>query len=336
MLGGEANIYWLWRTHWAGHELMHGAVLDSCGRYTHTNGEIRRAAADFVKAKRQLTESRPVSDSAIVFTNLNWEIQRSQTVNRNLPKTEGTNCIQTGFYKSMLKASLHPDVIDAKEDLSAYRLIFAPCAFTLDEGDFETRISRWVNEGGVFIAGPLTDIRTSIGTKYKDSPCGFLERLTGARLKYTLPHDGGRIKTQNALGRAVTCSTSFELYEGENIESIVTVTDGHSAIVGLPCVASVKVGKGRVILLGTFPEENELVRILKDAASEAGATMHAASERVIITERIGEAPCTIAASYDENGGYFSFEGRMKDVLTDKVHEGRIDLAPYQVAVLTAL
>ena len=23
-MGGEANMYWIWRTHWAGHELMHG------------------------------------------------------------------------------------------------------------------------------------------------------------------------------------------------------------------------------------------------------------------------------------------------------------------------
>lgn len=336
MLGGEANIYWLWRTHWAGHELMHGAVLDSCGRYTHTNGEIRHAARDFVEAREQLVSSAPVSDCALIFTNLNWEIQRSQLVNKSLPKPEGTNCIQTGYYKAMLKASLHPDVIDAKEDISAYKLIFAPCAFTLDEGNFEERITEWVKAGGVFVAGPLTDIRTAIGTKYKKSPYGFLERLTGVRLKYTLPHDGGRIETENELGERVSCSTSYELYEGDGIEKIVTVTSGHSAINGLPCVASVKVGRGSVILLGSFPEEGELVRIIGKCAEFSGAEVFRASEGVLITRREGKLPCVIAASADGREGYFDFDGKMKDVLTDTVHDGHIALAPYQVAVLTKI
>lgn len=38
VLGGEANFYWLWRQHWAGHELMHGAVLYASGRPMHTFG----------------------------------------------------------------------------------------------------------------------------------------------------------------------------------------------------------------------------------------------------------------------------------------------------------
>ena len=336
MLGGEANIYWLWRTHWAGHELMHGAVLDSCGRYTHTNAEIRHAARDFKKAQKQLTRSAPVSDSALLFTNLNWEIQKSQQINKNLPKQEGTNCLQTEFYKAMLKASMHPDVIDAKEDLSAYKLIFAPCAFSLDEGDLASRVSEWVKDGGTFIAGPLTDIRTSIGTKYKDSPYGFIEELTNAKLKYTLPHDGGMLTLENELGETVSCSTSFELYEGAVLENIITVKNGHSALEGLPCVASVKVGEGRVILLGTFPEEKELVRILKNAAKACDARVFDASEGVLITMREGECPCIIAASASGKDEYFGFDGCMKDVLTDTVYESKITLSPYQVAVLERL
>ena len=159
-------------------------------------------------------------------------------MNKDLKTPEGTNCLQTGFYKALLKASMHPDVIDAREDLSSYKLVFAPCAFTLDEGNFGARVTEWVKNGGVFVAGPLTDVRTSIGTKYKDSPYGFLEALTGARLKYTLPNDGGMLTVENEDGEEVSCSVSYELYEGDGLEHILTVTGGHSALVGLPCAAS--------------------------------------------------------------------------------------------------
>jgi len=37
--GGEANLYWLWRMHWSGQELMHGAVVSSHGRPLHIFGE---------------------------------------------------------------------------------------------------------------------------------------------------------------------------------------------------------------------------------------------------------------------------------------------------------
>ena len=51
MLGGSANLYWLWRTHWAGHELMHGAVTDSSGRFTHTHDELVQLGKDLKKSE---------------------------------------------------------------------------------------------------------------------------------------------------------------------------------------------------------------------------------------------------------------------------------------------
>ena len=43
-MGGEANLYWLWRSHWAGQELMHGSVLSSSGRPMHIFDEVKEVA----------------------------------------------------------------------------------------------------------------------------------------------------------------------------------------------------------------------------------------------------------------------------------------------------
>ena len=40
-LGGEANLYWLWRSHWSGQEVMHGSVVSSSGRPLHIIDEVR-------------------------------------------------------------------------------------------------------------------------------------------------------------------------------------------------------------------------------------------------------------------------------------------------------
>ncbi len=70
-LGGEANMYWLWRTHWAGHELMHGSVLESSGRPQYNIAEVTKAAEDFKKASAFVTGTKVDTKAALHFTALN-------------------------------------------------------------------------------------------------------------------------------------------------------------------------------------------------------------------------------------------------------------------------
>lgn len=167
MLGGQANLYWLWRTHWAGHELMHGAVLDTSGRYTYANGEIRRAAAEFSKVDDFILDYKVKSDTALLYTSLNWNIKQTQDINSSL---KSDTAYSEHFYKHILASGIHPDVIDAAEELDRYKLIFSPTAFTLEEHNFSERIEKWIRNGGVWVVGPMSDIRTAIGTKYKNLP----------------------------------------------------------------------------------------------------------------------------------------------------------------------
>ena len=210
MLGGEANLYWLWRTHWAGHELMHGAVLDTSGRYTYANGEIRQAAAEFQKVRDFLPDYKVSTDTALLFTSQNWNIKLTQEIN---PDLKGELGYVEKFYKAIMRSGLHPNVIDAGENLAKYKLIFTPTAFTLEEHDFHDRIAKWVEDGGVWVTGPMTDIRTNIGSKYKHAPYGSLEEVTEARLAYILPEDNGLLTLENQEGREVHGSVNYELFD---------------------------------------------------------------------------------------------------------------------------
>lgn len=72
--GGAANLYWLWRQHWAGHELMHGSVLSAAGRPLHMFGEIKQTAAEFEKAADFLNGTEVQTEIAMHFTSLNWNL----------------------------------------------------------------------------------------------------------------------------------------------------------------------------------------------------------------------------------------------------------------------
>ncbi len=331
MLGGGANLYWLWRTHWAGHELMHGAILDTSGRFTYANEEIRRASSEFAKLGELLLSSPPVSDTAIHFSSLNWNIRKSQSINDAVSGDAG---IIEEFYTRLNSVGIHPDVIDVAEDMDRYKLIFSPTAYTLEESDFRSRITRWVENGGVWVVGPLSDIRTSIGTKYKNSPYGFLEDLCNIHLDYILPDDRGQITLTNELGESVKANRSYELFADGNFKPLLTVTGGHSALLGKHCALSCRIGKGQIILLGTFPEKNEMARLIRKAATMSGATIHNASDGIMITRRSdGSQEYNIAASVNGATGEYRFDGKYRDLITDQIHENSISLAPYQVAVL---
>ncbi len=331
MFGGVANLYWLWRTHWAGHELMHGAVLDTSGRYTHTHKEIVKLSSDLNKAEDFLLNTRVKSNVALTFQSLNWNMQLSQSISDSIKK-DGQELYN--FYACMLKEGVHPDVIDLYEDIDDYKVIFSPLAFTLNEGNFEEKITKWVHNGGTWVVGPLSDIRTEIGTKFKDSPYGFLEKLTGAYQLYNMPTDNNSFECKNELGEVVKCSKSYEVFEDMGENNLITVTKGHSSVVNKPCALNINVGKGKVIILGTFPEEKELRRIISKAVTENNGDKYDITGGLVVVKRVGEETNGLMVSdILGDGGTFTFDGKMKDILTDNVYKNSITLDPFCSVVL---
>jgi beta-galactosidase GanA len=334
MLGGEANLYWLWRTHWAGHELMHGAVLDTCGRYTYANAEIRKASSEFNKVKEFIADYKVKSDTALLCSSLNWNIKLSQDINGAI---DGNLGLVEKIYKSLLRSGIHPDVIDAAEPLNEYKLVFAPTAYTLEENNFSERILEWVKNGGVWVAGPMTDIRTAIGTKYKTSPYGSLENITGARLSYILPDDEGKITLVNEENESIHGRAIYELFEKGDFEPWLTVKSGHSALIG-KCAAFVKrIGKGYVVMLGTLPEEKELFRIIKKAACLADACVYDVDDGIMVTRRVcNDDTLYIVASIGGKEGEFRFDGEYKDILSGEIYKNAVKLNSYELRIVKRL
>ena len=331
MLGGEANLYWLWRTHWAGHELMHGAVIDSAGRYTHANCEIRKAALYFDKIRDYIGNYKVESDTALLFTSLNWSIKESQDINNNIPDRTG---YISHFYKALIRSGLHPDVTDSHIDLDSYKLIFTPSAYTLEENKLGEKLCEFVKNGGVWVAGPLCDIRTNIGTKYKDSPYGVIEKLTRERCAYTLPHDNGLITLENQLGEEILGKDIYELFDSGDFESILKVTKGHSAIIGKHAAFVKNIGKGYFVMLGTIPEEKELCRIIKKCAALSGTEVYSTDGNLLVTKRVcGDDVIYIAATVNGKEGHMELDGKYTDILSGRIFDGEVHISKFEVLML---
>ena len=332
-LGGEANMYWLWRTHWGGHELMHGAVLDTSGRDMHTVGEVMETAKDFEKAADFIRGTRVQTDVAIHFTSLSWNMNLAQPVVDGL---RYGRVMEDGFYRPVTALGLRPDVIDAAQPLDGYRLIVTPLVMSLEEHGLPERIAQWVRDGGTWVVGPLTDVRNADGARYTDRYWGMLEELTGVRWQYNAPDREGRIRAEWRDGTPFEGGTWYEMGENCGEDALVRVTAGHSALVGKSLVTCRQVGKGRVILLGTIPSVKDAKRLILLACEAAGVQTVPVEGSVMAVPRAGVAgEGLILIEYGNSTASYPLPRAMTDLLTGRQVEGRVTLKPYDVLVLKA-
>ena len=325
-LGGEANCYWLWRTHWGGHELMHGSVLDASGRPMHIAEEVKQTAKEFTLAA-DMVENCPVETQVgLHFDSVNWNMFRAQSVVRDLKY--GQTVIER-FYKPMIDLALRPDVIDSGAALEKYKLIVSPLMMTLEKDGLGERMAQWVRDGGVWVAGPITDVRDIHGARYQDRPMGILEEVSGAAWKYAVPDAKGQIRARWMDGAPLEGSGWFELWEGG--EPLAAVTAGHSALVGKSLVTRCKVGKGTLYLLGTLPSARDMERLLKLALEDAGLPYGGLTGEALVSPRRGGG--LMLVEYAGKEADYRIEETMQDMLTGETFEGHVPLSAYQVRVL---
>lgn len=330
-LGGEANLYWLWRVHWSGQELMHGSVVSSCGRPLHMFGEVQEISRGFKVAAKFLNGTRPVNHGmALHFSTSAHEMFGFQPMVKDF---NYLGHLLNTVYRPLLNSHLRPDVIHPAADLDPYRVVFSPYLPALDQGGLRERLLAWIRAGGTWIAGPFTDVRTLDGTKYTHAPFGSLEKWGGVRCKYEIPGDPRGFKFRWADGRETKGSIWHYGFELRGAEALATFTDNE--LDGLAAVTRRRLGKGQIILLGTMPSVEDLQRLLLEIAGEAGVKPVAeASPNVLAVPRAGKAgKGMVVIEYEHKAGSLTLPRPMTDLLTGKRHSGVVELAPYSVMVL---
>ncbi len=122
--GGEANLYWHWRAHWAGQELMFGSVVQSTGRPMYNYEEVQEVAAGYRKCANFITGTRPVrSGLAISFSLPAWDSFKHQSIIRDF---DYRSAMINDIYHPLIRSQLRPDVIPPEADLSPYKVLLTP------------------------------------------------------------------------------------------------------------------------------------------------------------------------------------------------------------------
>lgn len=329
-LGGESNMYWLWRQHWAGHELVHGSVLSPEGRPTHTFGEVQRTASDFEKASDFIGGTKVKTPVALHFTNKSWQLFDQQKV---FDGNWYAGDVQQ-VHRALVGCGARPDVIGATHSLEGYKILFSPCVMTLEDGDLAEKIRAFVENGGVWVAGPLTDIRNDIGAHYIDRAMGMIEDWLGVRLDYSVPTDGSVLRTAWEDGEDLNVRRWAELYTPGEGEVLASVTGGHSALNGKSVISRHKIGRGEVILCGALLEDADLGKLMRIALEDAGVETFRVLGALNVSPRSGDAgEGLVLCETGCRDAILQISRPMTDLLTGETFRDNVPVEPYGVRVL---
>ncbi len=327
-LGGEANLYWLWRQHWAGHEQMHGAVVSSCGRPLSMFDEVREIGDGYVAAADFLGATQPVSSGlGLMFST------RCARANQYLPIAPGLNyvaALQEQVHRPLLEAQLRPDVVYPSSDLSGYHTLVVPLLYCLDEDGLRDRLRAWVEQGGTLVIGPLSDVRDEHLGKFRHAPFGSLEEWAGVYCKYSLasaPHSFEL--TWLSGGQTFDSAIWADGFELRGAEELALWNDG--PLRGLAAATQRVMGRGRVVLLGTVLPSSGWDLLLREFGVKPVATGYG---RQIVAPREGDGRRGVVLVDLEGDGFTAdLPAAGIDLLTGEARSGSVGVPGFGVQVI---
>lgn len=331
-LGSEAFCYWLWRQHRAGSEQPHGSILSAWGEqdvgYRNVL-EVERARKEIEDA---VLSTVPVqAETAVVYSD------RAKAFLKTEPHRQlHYRSLITDFYDRFLSLGIHRDVILEGSTLAGYKLLFPPFIHYLPP-EFIKKASAFTENGGIWIAGPLTGGRTEHHTIHTDCGLGPLETYAGVKTLFTFPLDERRT-VGSAFGIKAPLSLWSAVFEADPAEAVGIIEQGPAS--GKAFMTEHKRGKGKIVMLGSMPAgeagDMMLKKMISHYAEEAGVTLNMnVTPGTIVAPRMGpDGTLWVIVNMDGKGGEVVLPYNAADVITNnREARGRLKLGPYQYRTL---
>ncbi|MCC3355904.1 beta-galactosidase [Bacillus sp. REN16] len=331
-LGAEAFCYWLWRQQRAGCEQPHGSVISAWGKPTIGYDNVLKVEEMRKEIEPIILSTRPTqAEVAITYSD------RAKAFLKTEPHRKlNHRGLVTDFYERILSMGIHRDVIPEGASLDGYKVLFTPFIHYISD-DYLAKAKEYVENGGVWIVGPLTGGRTEEHTIHTDRALGKLEELAGVEVLFTYPMDD-----TSTVGRAFDVSAPLGLwssvFEYNPDTAIGTIEEGLSN--GKSFITERKLGKGKIVMLGSMPigdEGDALLKKLIDHYSEvADVTLRTdVTKGTIVAPRSGDGYTVwFIVNMDGNGGSVTLPKKGIDMLTQtQVNQGTLEVERFEYKVI---
>jgi len=354
MNGAESVNYWLWRTHYAAHELMHGSVIESNGRARHIKKEVQALS------KQMDDNADIINGTAPVYSGINV-MASGYTAHTFMcqalyPGFDYKGKMIKEVFKPLFYAGLAPSVIPDNGDFESGKILMTPFMLNLTRNGLGDKILKWVENGGIWVTGPLTDIRTESYAKYVKAATHYIEEAADVTIDFTIPayrdygigYRGGAYDTNGVNYKSYdlkfTCGRegkaaqlSFDaLRLGDKAKAVAYYVD-EDYLGEYAAITETPYGNGKIIVLGCLPDPETLANYMTYLASTVGfAPIAEYTKNLSVVRRTGAAgECVIAVEHAFETGSLTAPFDCVDRLTGKEFASgeKIAVNPYEVVVL---
>lgn len=260
--GAEAFCYWLFRGQRTGCEQPHGSVVSSWGEPTIGYPSVVETANLLDKIDPLLQTSEPIEPKiAILYSD------RARSFYMSEPGEDyNYKQLVNEFYQHFIDIGIERKLVPEGHQLDRCDVLFSPFVRYLSD-DLLTRVTSFVENGGVWVVGPMAGDRTKEHTWHTTGGLGKLGDLAGVENIMQFPAtDSGHIgEAYGHHAKLSMLSNVFEPKAGTTVKGIIS--EGQAK--GKAFITEKKRGKGKIILLGSIPIEEEgnaiIQALIKDA-----------------------------------------------------------------------
>lgn len=334
LMGGSMILYWQWRQHWAGQEMLHGTLVTATGQWRPGVEAHRRLTAEVAEHEAWLRGHPPApAETAILYSN---ETAWALSIDPHDDGVVYNKLWRDDFHLPLVRAHIHRDVICEEADLSRYRVLIIPLLHFSKKATAD-KLRSWVEAGGQLLLGPMVNTRTEEYTLWKDRAYGGLEDIMGADGLFGFPHKWVEERTSVKGDGLPPAQPRIwgEAFAPREARILARYEGGYGD--GEPAIIDHRHGKGRVITCGTFVEEPAYLSLVNRLLADAGIRPVAAGDpNVLVVPRAardGSETGYGLVNITEKPAAIELPRAGRDRLSGKSFAGSITLDPLQVALV---
>lgn len=333
--GADAILFFRWRQPRFGNEKFHGAVLPHNGSdKSRVFKEVAQLGDEFKLLAPAIQGSRIRPDACILYSHDNeWVLQQPHQPNKNFNLREHIQF----FYNALHDKNISVDFARPSEDLSAYKLVFAPSLHLLSGGEAD-RLKLYVQNGGTLVA----TFNTGLVDEHNMAPdTGYPHDLTDlfglevVEFDMLPPGEENHLifKGSFPVNHLHSAKLWCDIIEPKECQVLATYAKDFYA--GKPAMTLHNFGLGKAVYLGTMSHQhfyNDLITWLRQLCSLAPLLKVPENVEVSLRQK-DEAKVFFLLNHQASPVRLQFYKPMHDYLTGNSFSGNYDLQPHGVLVL---
>lgn len=333
--GASGILYFRWRQPRIGTEKFYGAVVPHhLGGNNRVLQEISQIGEELKMLAPAIKDTRVVSDVCILYTHDNdWTLQQPMQPTKHFNLREHIQLI----YSALHDRNIQVDFARPTEDLSKYKIVFAPSLHLLAAGEAD-RLKLYVQNGGTLVS----TFNTALVNEYSiASDAGYPAEMTDLFGLEVLEFDPIPPGEENHLTFKGVFPTSHlhpariwcDIIEPKGCQVLAVYAKDYYA--GKPALTMNSFGLGKAIYVGTQSHQhfyNDLVTWLRQMC--AIHPLLKVPENVEVSMRQKEGMrIFFLLNHQSTPVRVQFYKPMHDYLTGNTFSGNYDLPPHGILVL---